>query len=379
MPARASTKISLRANLSAGKHVEQTGNIFALDSAVKTPADGVNPMYDSDSRLTQKGEDFAALFNQDGDAFTLTENQGIWVSYKTSEMRNEIQDSNEESMVEINGTTISFTNDSGVSGMSSIMAAQMAINAHKHETGVEAYVDNGLLRLENKNELDGDERVKNIRITASGTGAFANFVEGDADITSFRYRYTSSLSPDSGTGQFRTTEDLRALMQYDANLIKDPTQPYADSTASVSVKVNKYGMFEIQNKDKPGYPLPKRGIYYGSRMISAQRGTIFKDQEYGKIKKVVSIWICENTAVSRSDSINEYLFTERCRRGEYREEKSNYDLMRIIVMRLGAEGENSEDDAIRLLSSMFSPRHSAEDKKKLLSEEFHIELFMGEL
>ena len=129
---------------------------------------------------------------------------------------------------------------------------------------------------------------------------------------------------------------------------------------------------EIQNKDKPGYPLPKRGIYYGSRMVSAQRGTIFKDQEYGKIKKVVSIWICENTAVSRSDSINEYLFTERCRRGEYREEKSNYDLMRIIVMRLGAEGENSEDDAIRLLSSMFSPRHSAEDKKKLLSEKFHI-------
>ena len=117
---------------------------------------------------------------------------------------------------------------------------------------------------------------------------------------------------------------------------------------------------EIQNKDKPGYPLPKRGIYYGARMVSAQRGTIFKDQEYGKIKKVDSIWICENTAVSHSDSINEYLFTERCRRGEYREEKSNYDLMRIIVMRLGAEGENSEDDAIRLLSSMFSPRHSAD-------------------
>lgn len=278
MPARASTKISLRANLSAGKHVEQTGNIFALDSAVKTPADGVNPVYDSDSRLTQKGEDFAALFNQDGDAFTLTENQGIWVSYKTSEMRNEIQDSNEESTLEINGTTVSFTNDSGVSGMSSIMAAQMAINAHKHETGVEAYIDNGLLRLENKNELDGDERVKNIRITASGTGAFANFVEGDADITSFRYRYTSSLSPDSGTGQFRTTEDLRALMQYDANLIKDPTQPYADSTASVSVKVNKYGMFEIQNKDNGDTEKQNLNIFvsgYSSENVT--NNVLFKD------------------------------------------------------------------------------------------------------
>lgn len=129
---------------------------------------------------------------------------------------------------------------------------------------------------------------------------------------------------------------------------------------------------EIQNNDKPGYPIPKRGIYYGARMVSSQRGTLFRDQEYGKLKKVVSIWICENTAVSRSDSINEYSFSEKCRRGTYREEKENYDLIRVIVMRLGAEGEHSEDDAIRLLSSMFSPTRTAEDKKKILSEEFHI-------
>lgn len=249
MPARSSTKVTMRANLTAGRHADQIANIFALDSATRTASDGINPIYDSDSQLTQKAEDFAALFNQNGDAFALTENQGIWVSYKTSEMRNEIIDSDEESSIEINDTRITFTNDSAVSGVSSLIAAQNAINSVKNKTGVEAYIDNGLLRLENKNELDGDESVKNIRITASGTGAFANFIEGDADITAFRYRYTKSVSPDSGTGQFRTTEDLRALMQYDANLIKDPTQPYDDQTASVSVKVNEYGMFEIQNKD----------------------------------------------------------------------------------------------------------------------------------
>ena len=33
---------------------------------------------------------------------------------------------------------------------------------------------------------------------------------------------------------------------------------------------------EIQNNDTPGYPIPKRGIYYAARMISSQRGTIFK-------------------------------------------------------------------------------------------------------
>ncbi|WP_104697021.1 MULTISPECIES: flagellar hook protein FlgE [unclassified Helicobacter] len=249
MPARSSTKVSMRANLTAGRHADQIANIFALDSTTRTSSDGINPIYDSDSNLTQKAEDFSALFNQNGDAFALTENQGIWVSYKTSEMRNEILDSDEESSIEINDTRITFTNDSAVSGISSLVAAQNAINSVKNQTGVEAYIDNGLLRLENKNELDGDESIKNIRITASGTGAFANFIEGDADITAFRYRYTNSVSPDSGTGQFRTTEDLRALMQYDANLIKDPSQPYDDQTASVSVKVNQYGMFEIQNKD----------------------------------------------------------------------------------------------------------------------------------
>ena len=131
---------------------------------------------------------------------------------------------------------------------------------------------------------------------------------------------------------------------------------------------------EIQNRDTPGYPIPKRGIYYGARLISAQRGTIFKDQEYGKIKKVVSIWICENTSISRSDAINEYRFLEKRRRGTYQEDERNYDLMRVIVMRLGARGENSEDDAIRLLSKIFSVERTAEDKKVVLSEEFHIDV-----
>ena len=40
------------------------------------------------------------------------------------------------------------------------------------------------------------------------------------------------------------------------------------------------------------YPLTKRAIYYCSRMISAQHGPIFTKSEYGKIRKVYSIWIC---------------------------------------------------------------------------------------
>ena len=129
---------------------------------------------------------------------------------------------------------------------------------------------------------------------------------------------------------------------------------------------------EIQNRDTPGYPIPKRGVYYTARMISSQRGTIFKDQEYGKIKKVVSIWLCEDTADARSDTINRYSFTEECLRGNFHEEKKDYDLMTVVVLRLGRKGESSEDNAVRLLSKMFSTNLSYEDKLDALKNEFKI-------
>lgn len=129
---------------------------------------------------------------------------------------------------------------------------------------------------------------------------------------------------------------------------------------------------EVQNKDTSGYPIPKRGIYYAARMVSSQRGTIFKDQEYGKIKNVVSIWICEDTANYRSDAINRYSFTEECLRGDFHEEKKDYDLMAVVVMRLGNRGEKSGDNAIRLLSKMFSMELSYEEKMDALQNEFKI-------
>lgn len=249
MPARTTSTVTLRANLNAGRRTEAPMDIAALDSTTYTSANGEEPMYDSRGRMTQVGEDLGVLFNGDGDAFSLNENQGIWVSYKNSIIRHNVVPTDEVSTISINGENISFSNDSGLSGMSSLLAAQNAINGYRDKTGVEAYVDNGVLRLENRNMLDGGEKLKNIRITKGGTGVFSEFKEGEEDITAFRYRYTFASDADSTTGQFRTTEDLRALMQYDANMIKNPEKEYKESTASVSVTVNNYGMFEMLNKD----------------------------------------------------------------------------------------------------------------------------------
>ena len=57
-----------------------------------------------------------------------------------------------------------------------------------------------------------------------------------------------------------------------------------------------------------------------------------------------------------------------------REEKNNYDLMRVFVLRLGERGEKSGNQAIRLLSGLLSPEKTAEEKKKMLTEGFHIDV-----
>ena len=69
---------------------------------------------------------------------------------------------------------------------------------------------------------------------------------------------------------------------------------------------------EIQNKNNPLYRLVSRGIYYCSRMISEQYGTVFKDMDYHKIQKVYSIWICPMPKdTKRKSSITRYMMTKR--------------------------------------------------------------------
>ena len=44
----------------------------------------------------------------------------------------------------------------------------------------------------------------------------------------------------------------------------------------------------------PGYPLIKRGIYYCSRMISAQYGTEFTQSRYADIKEsIFNMGLCQ--------------------------------------------------------------------------------------
>lgn len=50
---------------------------------------------------------------------------------------------------------------------------------------------------------------------------------------------------------------------------------------------------EMQRENKPGYPVPKRGVYYCCRLISRQVENL-GEEAYNQIKPVYSIWILIN-------------------------------------------------------------------------------------
>lgn len=80
-----------------------------------------------------------------------------------------------------------------------------------------------------------------------------------------------------------------------------------DSQEQVQMIIN----VEAQNDFYPGYPIVKRGIYYGARMISSQYGTVFVKSHYEKIQKVYSVWVCLNPPKERNNTITEYSFKEK--------------------------------------------------------------------
>lgn len=131
---------------------------------------------------------------------------------------------------------------------------------------------------------------------------------------------------------------------------------------------------EAQNDFYPGYPLIKRGIYYCSRMISAQYGTEFTQSHYGDIKKVYSIWICSNPPKNRENSITSYSLTEKNIIGNVKEQTENYDLMTAVMICLGSADNENSRRVLKLLEVLLSSKVQAEEKKQILRDEFDIKM-----
>ena len=126
---------------------------------------------------------------------------------------------------------------------------------------------------------------------------------------------------------------------------------------------------EAQNEKQTWYPLLKRAVYYGSRLISSQYGTVFSGMDYGAVKKVYSIWICTKSAKKYRNSMNRYEMVEECLVGENRSDPENYRLMNLILLHVGEYDEGTHEGVLGFLEGLLARKLQAEVERQNLQEE----------
>ena len=163
---------------------------------------------------------------------------------------------------------------------------------------------------------------------------------------------------------------IEGTLFYDVRF--DAIAPKAEDSAEPEKVIRLIINVEAQTKFKPGYPLTKRAIYYCSRMISAQHGPIFTKSEYGKIRKVYSIWICTKPPKNFENTLTRYSIKPEQLIGEAQEETENYDLLSVVIICLGKPDTENHKGILKFMEVLLSSTRSGSEKKKIFKEEFGI-------
>lgn len=121
---------------------------------------------------------------------------------------------------------------------------------------------------------------------------------------------------------------------------------------------------EPQKTYRPGYPIEKRGIYYLARRLSAQLSLITENTDYKSLEKCYSIWICRDDIPREAQySISVYEMTNTRNTSSYIVKKESYDLLTLVVIKLGNEVYNGKEDEegyglLRFLNAIMYPHTS---------------------
>ena len=198
-----------------------------------------------------------------------------------------------------------------------------------------------------------------------------HYIEGTPEISQREVHRDETQASDPGKIRGENTEDKtvnEGTVRYD--IMFRAILPQGQEKIELIINI------EAQKDFYPGYPLIKRGIYYGCRMISSQYGTIFTNSHYEKIQKVYSIWICFNPPEKRKNSINIYSVKEKNVVGKVKEKEADYDLLTAVMICLDSGKEEKEgteeSEILRLLEVLFSTERELKEKEKILENEYGI-------
>jgi len=324
-PAFATTEIVLKANLNSGEKVESFSVVHGLD-AFETAADlnrdnkldsrdslatpqtdyDNDPYNDADSdnttnpdrisenspahlfrdtngKIIERGENFAAVVNASGEALALqagqaaNQGQGVWVGFRSATTTGNDANSGELNIaagdIKINGVDVgAISTDSGNTAEDNATAIASAINAIKAQTDVVATADGAKIQLLNTNTGS----VKNIDTEISGNGGDSGLASTNDDAPMRKFRFTDEMVNPVGwtsgheTYYFKTTEDLRQGMQ---DLLRsDGTDDDIENNhigadgKGPRIEVDNRGKFTIYNPDD-GSAL-SRDLYIGVDAIT---------------------------------------------------------------------------------------------------------------
>ena len=198
-----------------------------------------------------------------------------------------------------------------------------------------------------------------------------HYIEGTPEISQREVHRDEAPASDPGKIRGENTEDKavnEGTVRYD--IMFRAILPQGQERIELIINI------EAQKDFYSGYPLIKRGIYYGCRMISSQYGTIFTNSHYEKIQKVYSIWICFNPPEKRKNSINIYSVKEKNVVGKVKEKEADYDLLTAVMICLDSGKEEKEgteeSEILRLLEVLFSTERELKEKEKILENEYGI-------
>lgn len=113
------------------------------------------------------------------------------------------------------------------------------------------------------------------------------------------------------------------------------------------------------------YPVEKRGMYYLARKLSSQLSLVTEQTDYGQLEKCYSIWICrDNIPKNEQYSVSVYETVNTQNTSLKEAPKENYDLMTLVVIKLGNivyNGEKGEEnyDLLHFLNTVMYP-HKAD-------------------
>ena len=182
-----------------------------------------------------------------------------------------------------------------------------------------------------------------------------------------RPKKTSDVIAGSNNEDSTLTE---GTINYDVRF--DAIAPASEGSAEQKDVIRLIINVEAQTAFNPGYPLTKRAIYYCSRMISAQHGPIFTNSEYGKIRKVYSIWVCTHPTKEFQNTLIRYSIRPEQLIGNAVEKSENYDLMSVVTICLGESGTENYTGIVKFMDVLLSSSRAATEKKKILEEEFGV-------